>query len=1322
MLTSKPELPRRSLPVGRRTFLKHASALFAALGSYFLKIRLGLAQVLKAVPEEQSEGVSQAAIETTDVLRYHTVLVDDSNKILPWFTPTENAYDHYLDTLWTWLPTVPNGPSSPLPMYYLYCGFEPGDPITPDTWENDWGERVPNFVEFGRLYYAYTGNTAPLDIARDLADYALAHGMTPANFAWPNFPFGAANAGAAEINGDNVAWNQNDILIDLGSDMGMSFYKLYLVYGNPEYRTAAINVADTLAAKIQPGTATNSPWPYVVNASTGAVRSRYTSNFAGALTLFDLLIEHGEPNTAAYATARQTLRNWILQYPMVNGNWVDGHSDNFIDGTTNWSNTTKSNMNLYLLDNPDFDPDFLTDVPKLLQWTEDYMVNVSTHDGLPGQYYGASVVAEQVAYMMRMGYETSRQAAEYAGWYAVTGDPNSKDKAYRGFNYSTYMMKASGESSDGPTDAVGYWWGDCYGEGPRMFFYGFKAVPEWAPPRENHILYSKSVLKNVVYGSTSVQYTATNDEGTEYLRLAFNPTAVTVNGVTLSLRSDLSAEGYTLRELGNGDYAVAVRRGRTGDVVISSGGGSTLFTIAATAGIGGSITPSGSILVNDNEDLTFSITPDSGYAVADVRVDEFSVGPVVTYTFSSVTQNHTIAASFKAISTGGIIGYSGPGTTTDYISDASGSYVNATRFLATANLTVTTMKAKVRGITGRYKCAIYSDDRGVPRNLLAESAEVTNPQTGWQTFPLSSSQGIQNGTYYWLAIWSSLRSTSAGIYCDRSGAVTRWTTALTYGAWPDPVGTVGGGSYRYCIYAEDPGSVSNLPPSVLAAAFATPNPVNGTATSLSVLGGDDGGEADLSYTWAATGTPPAPVNFLVNGTNTAKNTIATFTRAGDYSLQVTIRDTGDLTAISSVNVTVNQRFTSISVSPASASVATGATQQFTATAKDQFGANLIAQPTFTWSVSGGGTINTNGLFTAGGAPGGPYIVTATSAGTSGTASVTITAVNNPPTVAAAAAASPNPLNGTSTDLSVLGADDGGEANLSYNWASIGSPPAPVTFSANGTNAAKDTVATFTEVGSYSLQVTIRDAGNLTATSNVNVTVNQRLATISVAPAGASVATGATQQFTATATDQFGADLTIPPIFTWSVSGGGTISASGLFTAGGTAGGPYTVTATSAGVSGTATVSVAAGINILGNNLVGNATDWSGANDINCWRFPATSSFTASNMRIYLASRITGRMKCAIYADNNGTPGTLLAVTSEITNPSSGWVTFALSGGLAITSGNFYWLAAWANVEYGPRCQTTGGTARWVKRTFGVWPNPLNGTIGPYSNYESIYAY
>jgi subtilase family serine protease len=84
--------------------------------------------------------------------------------------------------------------------------------------------------------------------------------------------------------------------------------------------------------------------------------------------------------------------------------------------------------------------------------------------------------------------------------------------------------------------------------------------------------------------------------------------------------------------------------------------------------------------------------------------------------------------------------------------------------------------------------------------------------------------------------------------------------------------------------------------------------------------------------------------------------------------------------------------TTITVAPASASVQTSGTQQFTATGYDQYGQPLSPQPSFTWSVNGGGAISSSGLFTAGTTAGGPFTVTATTAGVSGTGSVTVTSV------------------------------------------------------------------------------------------------------------------------------------------------------------------------------------------------------------------------------------------------------------------------------------------------------------------------------------------
>jgi aryl-phospho-beta-D-glucosidase BglC (GH1 family) len=178
--------------------------------------------------------------------------------------------------------------------------------------------------------------------------------------------------------------------------------------------------------------------------------------------------------------------------------------------------------------------------------------------------------------------------------------------------------------------------------------------------------------------------------------------------------------------------------------------------------------------------------------------------------------------------------------------------------------------------------------------------------------------------------------------------------------------------------------------------------------------------------------------------------------------------------------------------------------------------------------------------------------------------------NTPPTIISPPSASLS-SSGNTANLNVLGADNGGEANLSYTWAAIGTPPAPVTFSANGTNAAKSAIATFSRAGSYVLQVTITDAAGLSVTGNVAVTVSQTLASISVSPAVASLIGGASQQFTVQMQDQFGNALAAQPGITWSASIG-NIQQTGLYTAPSVAG-TAAVQASSGSVAGIATISI-----------------------------------------------------------------------------------------------------------------------------------------------------
>ena len=70
------------------------------------------------------------------------------------------------------------------------------------------------------------------------------------------------------------------------------------------------------------------------------------------------------------------------------------------------------------------------------------------------------------------------------------------------------------------------------------------------------------------------------------------------------------------------------------------------YTIKATAGAGGSISPSGNVSVRGGRDQAFTITPDKGYAVANVKIDGRSIGAVKSYTFENVKRAHTIEVSF----------------------------------------------------------------------------------------------------------------------------------------------------------------------------------------------------------------------------------------------------------------------------------------------------------------------------------------------------------------------------------------------------------------------------------------------------------------------------------------------------------------------------------------------------------------------------------------------------------------------------------------------------------------------------------------------------
>ena len=137
-----------------------------------------------------------------------------------------------------------------------------------------------------------------------------------------------------------------------------------------------------------------------------------------------------------------------------------------------------------------------------------------------------------------------------------------------------------------------------------------------------------------------------------------NPDTYTIETRTFTLKNPTKS-GYTFTGwsgtglTGENNLTVTIEKGSTGDRSYTahwryngSGHSYSYYTIKATAGTGGSISPSGNVSVREGRDQTFTITPDKGYAVSNVKIDGKSIGAVKSYTFENVKKSHTIEVIF----------------------------------------------------------------------------------------------------------------------------------------------------------------------------------------------------------------------------------------------------------------------------------------------------------------------------------------------------------------------------------------------------------------------------------------------------------------------------------------------------------------------------------------------------------------------------------------------------------------------------------------------------------------------------------------------------
>lgn len=476
---------------------------------------------------------------------------------------------------------------------------------------------------------------------------------------------------------------------------------------------------------------------------------------------------------------------------------------------------------------------------------------------------------------------------------------------------------------------------------------------------------------------------------------------------------------------------------------------------------------------------------------------------------------------------------------------------------------------------------------------------------------------------------------------------------------------------------------------------------DGKSGTLSVGVTDPIGANDLIYTWSATTVPSGGgVSFAVNGTNSARTDVATFSKAGTYVLAVRAAESCGIWTTSSVTVTVSQVITSITVGPSSSIIASGGTQQLTATALDQFGKSLASQPGFTWKASRG-TITQSGLFSATSGMSGAVIVSAAVGSVTGTTQVQ---VSSGPTIVTPASYKLNAA-GTGATLSVAATDIIGASNLTYTWSVTSVPTGGgASFSVNGTNAAQTDVVMFTKAGTYVLAVKAAESTGVSATSSVTIVVSPLFRTIAVSPSTVAVASGGAQQLTASARDQFGSAMASQPSFAWSTNRG-TVTQSGLFSASNGASGTVTVSAAAGGITGTAQVRISGGPTIVtpasySLNAAGTAATLS---------VTATDIIGASNL-IYTWSATTVPTGGGVSFSANGTnaaqtdivtfskAGTYVLMVT-VAEPAGQWTTSSVT--VVVSQ-----VASFINMRPSPAIIASGATQQLTATALDQFYNPL----------------
>jgi len=558
----------------------------------------------------------------------HDTVEDQYGVIAPWYTELNGQCDFRVriaaETLkrypWTTLAKA----VTEVPEYV----FNPGWTITADgtitpsgmgLGDGDLGCRAWVVLYSLVNYHRYSGDPAAIAHMTYTADVLLDYCLTPADHPWPGFlisaPFAGVSYGQANPHGY--------IQLDFTANCGIGLIEAYRLTGTTRYLDAAKHWADLLAQKrnTTPGA---DPWGRYANPEDvpWCTNNKITGGVASFVLLFDELIRLGYTGTnneivEARDAALAYIRDRLLPAWTVDETWGRNYND--------WDNPVQGGdvsdaVSRVMMAHKDYFPNWRTDVRNILSL---FLNHTSVYTSAGADVYSGSwAYPESSSCCGRsLWYATLEIGASFAH-YGVEADSDwGRELGRRQEIHSTYDIHESGvteDNIDGGCIVNGGWFKIAVPEALWSVTRAMSWLPEeLGANRENHIMRTSGTVTSVVYRKGRISYSTFDAPANsiDVLRLAFTPTGITADGNSLTARADLSANGFTLKTLPNGDCIVGVRHDGSTSIVVTGTDPQTQLDESSLAYSG-----------------AWALSPDAGDYQGSARVCS-SAGASASYTF-----------------------------------------------------------------------------------------------------------------------------------------------------------------------------------------------------------------------------------------------------------------------------------------------------------------------------------------------------------------------------------------------------------------------------------------------------------------------------------------------------------------------------------------------------------------------------------------------------------------------------------------------------------------------------------------------------------------